>query len=207
MKFSAGKVLAHWWLRFWCVLIDHVEKRTDILNSPEKVILIWQPRVTEPISLRHWNMWLILQREWPWLHTCWHWCRAAKGGTKCSPVAYPRKCCTEHTTTSSCKSKGYNHTGRQGRAGTAMPHCWTGEAGNAGVRTQKTLKAKQDKDTIELGSCWKQCWLSRGLRETQGVLPGPGSSRKYVLEGQLWFSGSVTGQVFVQNTGWCTSQI
>lgn len=113
----------------------------------------------------------------------------------------PKKCCTEHTMTSLCKRKGYNHTGRQGRAGTAMPHCWTGEAGNALVRTQKTLKEKQDKDAIELGSCWKQCWLSRGLRETQGVLPSPGSSRKYVLEGQLWFSGSVTGQVFVQSTG------
>lgn len=45
-------------------------------------------------------------------------------------MAYPKRHCTEHTSTSLWKRKGYNHTGRQGRAGTAIPHCWTEEAGN-----------------------------------------------------------------------------
>lgn len=148
-------------------------RETDILNSPEKVILIWQPRVTEPISLQHWNMWLILQRMTLAAHLV-IMVSCCQGGTKCSQVAYPRKCCTEHTMTSLCKREGHNHTGRQGTASTAMPHCSTEEAGNVSVRTQKMLKEKQDKDATELGSCWKQCWLSRGLRD-QGVLPCPAS--------------------------------
>lgn len=96
-------------------------------------------------------MWLILQREWPWLHTWWQWCRDCQRRHIRLSSGLPKDVlCWAHLT-SSWKRKGHNHPGRQGRAWHCNLIFVTEKAVNILFRAQRHWR----KQEIKLCSCWK----------------------------------------------------
>lgn len=113
------------------------------------------------------------------------------GGTGGSPAAWPKKGCPEHTLTSLWRRKGYNDTGKQGRAQHRNSISLTEEAMNILSRAQKILKETRDRYTAvhllnlvltfkttekDAGSgslpwlLWEACY---GGRTMAFYLPGP----------------------------------
>lgn len=136
-----------------------------------------------PKSLRHWKMWPILQREWPWPHTWWQGVlpkeahnalrRPNPGGATLSTPRF------------SVKEQRLQSTGRQGRAGAVIPHSWTEEAVNEWI-------TQHPEDTEGNKRCHKAVLLLKGVLTFKRTEEDPGSAPLPWLLQEVCYGGRAT---------------